>query len=163
MRDTKKHVLNAMTRNTESAERWKNMVYGVYRMDESKVTYARVKCRMQTSHLSNTRCGPTSALARSLNKCSRAKHIIYVILAKKVQQQATQSVKTKGQLFIYLQQYPFHPPCPAFHSPSSSSSSIPITNLSRIPKTPIPTSTHTIFSERAMRDENIMLTWDHLD
>lgn len=26
--DTKNHVLNAMIRNTESAERWKNMVYG---------------------------------------------------------------------------------------------------------------------------------------
>lgn len=26
--DTKDHVLNAMTRNTESAERWKNMVCG---------------------------------------------------------------------------------------------------------------------------------------
>lgn len=57
----------------------------------------------------------------------------------------------------------FHPPCPALHSPNSSNSSIQTMYLSQIPKAPIPTSTHTISSERAMRDENIMLTWDPLD
>lgn len=56
-----------------------------------------------------------------------------------------------------------HPLCPALHSPNSSNSSIQTMYLSQIPKVPTPTSTHTISSERAMRDENIMLTWDPLD
>lgn len=58
--DTKDHVLNAMTRNTESAERWKNMVCGYTGWMSQKSSTKDQKCRMQTSHLSNTRCGPTS-------------------------------------------------------------------------------------------------------
>lgn len=61
-RDAKNHVLNAMTRNTESAERWKNMVYGYTGWMSQK---SSTKGQMQNADItfikSNTRCGPTSA------------------------------------------------------------------------------------------------------
>lgn len=54
----------------------------VYRMDESKVKYegSNAECR---HHIYRTLAAGRRLRARSLNKCSRAKHIFYVMHSKK--------------------------------------------------------------------------------
>lgn len=137
------------------------MVYGYIR----RMNKVSMKGQMQNAGITLIEhSGPTSLRTQQLltfNVKSQTYNLRNVLKkVAKLSYRKEQQVKTLQSIH---KSNSLHPPCPALHSPNSSNSSIQTMYLSQIPKAPIPTSTHTISSERAMRDENIMLTWDPLD